>query len=81
MISQKARPTALGATYNRGIGVRQLNAKPDAAPSGAKRVLFARGYKDVAPTELVAASRNVQPPEQAKARSQQTRSRSSGFEK
>ena len=35
--------------------------KPDAAPDGAKPVLFGRGYKDFAPTELVAASETAQP--------------------
>jgi hypothetical protein len=52
MISQKNQPAPLGATYNRGIVVQRSNAKPDAAPNGAKRALFDRGYKDFAPPEL-----------------------------
>jgi hypothetical protein len=48
----KARPAPLGATSKRSVRVRQLQPKPDAAPNGAKRGLFDRGYKDFAPTEL-----------------------------
>ena len=34
------------------VRLRCSGSKPDAAPDGAKRVLFDRSYKDFAPTEL-----------------------------
>jgi hypothetical protein len=52
MQCQKKRPAPLGATYEQDIRLDWVRSKPDAAPDGAKRVLFDRGYKDFAPTEL-----------------------------
>jgi hypothetical protein len=49
---KKARPAPLGATYKQDVRLRWSRPKPDAAPNGAERVLFNRGYKDFAPTEL-----------------------------
>ena len=48
----KTRPAPLGATYKQDVRLRRVRPKPDAAPNGAKRVLFNRGYKDFAPTAL-----------------------------
>jgi len=48
----KTRPAPLGATYKQDVPFRWSRPKPDAAPNGAKRVLFNRDYKDFAPTEL-----------------------------
>jgi hypothetical protein len=47
----KTRPAPLGATYKRNARLGWLN-RSDAAPKGANRVLFGRGYKDFAPPEL-----------------------------
>ena len=57
----KARPAPLGATYKRSVRVGQLNPEPDATPNGAKHVLFDRGYKDFAPTELARGIAKVDP--------------------
>ena len=48
----KTRPAPRGATYQQDVHLRWSGPKPDVAPNGAKRVLFGRGYKDFAPTEL-----------------------------
>jgi hypothetical protein len=53
---KKTRPAPLGATYKQDVRLRWSRPKPDAAPNGAERVLFNRGYKDFAPMELGAAS-------------------------
>ena len=52
-MTKKARPAPFGATYKQDVRLRWSSPKPDAAPIGAKRVLFGRSYKDFAPTELV----------------------------
>jgi hypothetical protein len=57
---KKTRPAPLGATYKQDVCLRWSRPKPDAAPNGAERVLFNRGYKDFAPTELGAASQPSQ---------------------
>ena len=49
---KKTRPAPLGATYKQDVRLGWSRPRPDAAPNGAKRVLFDRGYKDFAPTEL-----------------------------
>jgi len=51
-MTQKTRLAPLGAAYQQDVRVRRLKPNPDAAPNGAKPALFARGYKDFAPTEL-----------------------------
>lgn len=49
---KKARPAPLGATYKQEIRPSWSGSRSDAAPNGAKRVLFNPSYKGFAPTEL-----------------------------
>jgi hypothetical protein len=51
-MTKKTQPAPLGATYKQSVRLRWSRSKSDAAPNGAKRVLFDRCYKDFAPPEL-----------------------------
>jgi hypothetical protein len=46
------RPAPLGATHKQDVRPGWSNPESYAAPNGARSVLFDRGYKYLAPTEL-----------------------------